>query len=458
MLALLTFQPGRIGRIPYVISSIALVLLYYALTTYSIIVEGYASDTGIFFWFMPLRSIFYAHVMPDWVPLAVIALFLVIGWELAALAFRRALDTGAPPILVLGAIVPFVQIGVIAALSIMPSKPGYEPPRSDNPEDMTQIDWVTAVQGLLAGVMLLVGAVVFSTLVCGAYGYGLFILTPFTIGMVTSFLANRRGRISMGKTLVIVALAGGLGSIVLILVALEGVICIFLVSPLAGAMLGIGALFGRAVALTSRGAWKQIFASLVILPITFSAEAWFRPTSYFDTREHILIAAPPRIVWQSILHTGEIDEPLALPYRLGVAYPMSGDVEDEGEGATRYGKFSTGTALERVTRFVPNRTLAFTILRDIPAMHELSPYAHVAAPHVEGYFQTTTTEFDLTALADGNTELVVHSSHRLRLDPVLYWLPIARWVIRENNLRVLAHAKHQSERAYRDESLQLTRN
>jgi hypothetical protein len=458
MLGLLTFQPGRIGRIPYVISSCALVLLYYALTTYSVIVGGYVSDTGIFFWFMPLRSIFYAHVMPDWVPLAVIALFLVIGWELAALAFRRALDTGAAPILVLGAIVPFVQIGVIAALSVMPSKPGYEPPRSDNPEGMTEIDWVTAVQGLLAGVMLLVGAVAFSTLVCGAYGNGLFLLTPFMIGTVTSFLANRRAPISLGKTLVIAAAAGALGSAALILVALEGVICIMLAALPGAVMLGIGAIFGRAVALTSRGAWKQIFASLVILPITFSAEAWFRPTSYFDTRERISIAAPPRIVWQSILHTGVIDEPLALPYRLGVAYPMSGDVEGEDEGATRFGKFSTGTALERVTRFLPNQTLEFTILRDIPAMHELSPYAHVAAPHVEGYFQTTITEFDLTALADGNTELVVHSSHRLRLDPVLYWLPIARWVIRENNLLVLAHAKHQSERAYRDESLQLTRN
>jgi hypothetical protein len=32
----------------------------------------------------------------------------------------------------------------------------------------------------------------------------------------------------------------------------------------------------------------------------------------------------------------------------------------------------------------------------------------------------------------------------LRLDPVLYWMPFARWIIHENNMRVLTHIRDQA--------------
>jgi hypothetical protein len=149
-----------------------------------------------------------------------------------------------------------------------------------------------------------------------------------------------------------------------------------------------------------------------------------------------------------------LDEPLALPFRLGVAYPISGKIVGEGVGATRFSEFSTGTAVERVTEWVPARKLAFTVLNDVPAMHELSPYSEVHAPHVRGYFTTLSTSFELVPLADDRTEILEHTSHALRLDPVLYWLPFARWIVHENNARVLAHIRSQSERAVRTAALQ----
>ena len=78
-------------------------------------------------------------------------------------------------------------------------------------------------------------------------------------------------------------------------------------------------------------------------------------------------------------------------------------------------------------------------------MRELSPYRHVHAPHVIGYFLTTNTSFELRPLTNGHTELVERTSHTLKLDPVLYWMPIARWVVDLNNQRVLAHIRHQAE-------------
>jgi hypothetical protein len=121
----------------------------------------------------------------------------------------------------------------------------------------------------------------------------------------------------------------------------------------------------------------------------------------------------------------------------------------EGVGATRFGEFSTGIAVERITKWVPERKLAFAVREDVPAMHKLSPYSEVHTPHVRGYFLPLSTSFELVRLTDGRTEILEHTSHALRLEPIFYWLPFARWIVHENNAGVLAHIRHQSERAVR---------
>jgi hypothetical protein len=99
-----------------------------------------------------------------------------------------------------------------------------------------------------------------------------------------------------------------------------------------------------------------------------------------------------------------------------------------------------------VTEWIPNRKLAFILLNEVPAMRELSPYAHVHAPHVVGYFRTTNTSFELARCASG-TEVIEQTSHELKLQPVLYWLPLARSIVAANNARVLRHLKHEAETA-----------
>ena len=68
-----------------------------------------------------------------------------------------------------------------------------------------------------------------------------------------------------------------------------------------------------------------------------------------------------------------IEEPPALPFRLGVAHPIRGDVIGEGVGALRHGEFSTGIAIERVTEWVPNRKLAFVVEQDVPVDARTQP-------------------------------------------------------------------------------------
>jgi hypothetical protein len=305
--------------------------------------------------------------------------------------------------------------------------------------------WASAAQGVLAGVALTLAAVALGTLVFGNYGSALFLLTPFVIGAICAYIANYRANIGGRQTAWAVVLAVVLGSLMLVAVALEGAVCIIMAAPLGLGMALIGGVLGRAMALQARRPAGQPLQCIALLPLMFAVENVLPPAASFDTDQSIAVAAPPELVWQSILSTDPIEGPLALPFRLGVAYPLRG----EGIGAERLGEFSTGTAIERVTEWALNQKLAFVVVRDIPGMRELSPYEHVHAPHVIGYFRTTYTSFELVRRSDGGTDIVERTSHELRLDPVVYWLPMAQWIVRQNNARVLQHIRAHAERGVR---------
>jgi len=108
--------------------------------------------------------------------------------------------------------------------------------------------------------------------------------------------------------------------------------------------------------------------------------------------------------------------------------------------------------MERVTEWVANERLGLEVLSNPPAMRELSPYEHVHAPHVSGYFETKSMSFEIVQRADA-TLLVERTSHELKLDPLWYWLPMAKWMVGQNNARVLAHIKRQAEQSALSEKL-----
>jgi uncharacterized membrane protein YhaH (DUF805 family) len=447
MITPFTFK-GKIGRAPYAAWSVAIFL-----SQYLVILAG-ASDIGGILkadrWmlFVPHRALMTVGGNWDLLQTLGVAYLLLLAWALAALAFRRAIDANVGGGIAAFAIAPVIQIPAILYLCIAPSK---AVPERDTPVEHPGIQeavspWPSAFQGVFAGVGLTLVAVAVSTLIFGTYGYGLFLLTPFVIGVATAYVANLRADMGLGETGLIVVMAVAVGSLALVAVAVEGLICIVMAAPIGLAMALIGGLLGREMALLKRRIAGQPLPCIALLPLMFAVENVLPPVTHFDTEQTIAVAAPPEVVWASILSTAPIEGPLALPFRLGVAYPLRGEVRGEGVGAERLGEFSTGTAIERVTEWVPTRKLAFVVVRDIPGMRELSPYETVHAPHVIGYFRTTYTSFELIPRAKGVTDIVEHTSHELRLDPVPYWLPMARWIIRQNNTRVLQHIRSHAER------------
>ncbi|MBO0758152.1 MAG: hypothetical protein J2P54_20075 [Bradyrhizobiaceae bacterium] len=442
----LSFQ-GKIAQRQYALWSCAIFLSQHLLILIAFKLLGQPLRFDLEFALVPLRSVLALTQMSSFILIVALAYLLAVTWALAVLAFRRAADANIPEWIAVFVIPPVVQIPAMIALGALPSRAAAEPTPAAEVAAPDSV-WLAAVQGMLAGMALTLASVAVSALFFGAYGYGMFIASPFVVGATAGYLANRNGDIGLLRTEQVATAATALGGAALVVAALEGIVCIVMASPLVVAVALMGGMFGRDVAVSSRRSAHQSLLSVTLLPLVFAVDTLTSATT-FDTTETILVAAPAPVVWNAIIRMDALDEPLALPFRLGVAYPLSGKIVGEGVGAIRFGEFSTGTAVERITEWVPDRKLAFAVIKDVPAMHELSPYSEVHAPHVRGYFTTLSTSFELIPLTDGRTEILEHTSHALRLDPIFYWLPFARWIVHQNNGRVLAHIRYQSERAAR---------
>ena len=434
---------GKIAWPAYVLSSGAAFLSQHLVTLSVFWIRGEKLGMDLGFYVAPLHSLATLYRPSDPLLLlivtAALAYCIVATWALAALSFRRAADADIDEWVAAIAVAPVLQIPIILWLSVMPAR---DTPHSPPADAIGKAGWVGAAQGVLAGIALTLLAVSLGALVFGTYGYGMFMVSPFAVGALASYFANRKGTLGLAQTMALVAVATGLGGMALILVALEGVVCIVLASPL-------GLTVGRAAAQRARSASRTL-SVVALLPAVFATEALWPSATTFETSQTIEIDAPPSLVWPSIVRMDMTGEPLPLPFRLGLAYPLRGEIVGEGVGAIRHGEFSTGVALERVTEWLPQRKLAFVVARDVPAIRELSLYEHVHAPHVIGYFRTGATSFELVPLPQGRTELIERTSHEIRLDPILYWLPMARWVVDTNNARVLAHIKRRAEKSRSD--------
>jgi hypothetical protein len=129
---------------------------------------------------------------------------------------------------------------------------------------------------------------------------------------------------------------------------------------------------------------RNTAAALVLLPLVYGLEAIFPASVTFQNEVSINVTAPSAAVWRAIIAMGRVEEQPGFPFRWGLAYPLGGRLLGAGVGAKRYGEFSTGTAVERITEWTPNSRLAFVVLNDVRTVRKLSPYDHVHAPHAVG--------------------------------------------------------------------------
>lgn len=434
---------GDISRSAYAILAPALLLSQHLAVVLAFRSAGVTVRFDILFWLLPLRRLSVLPGLSPWFAASAFAASLAVAWALAVLSYRRAAGTTAGYVPAALAVVPGFQIAAIAILLVEPTRPAeaFAAPDTDAAANVAHI-----LQGLFAGMAILVFAVLISAVTLGSYGWGLFVMTPFLVGLTTAYLANRDVALAPGRSMSAVLAAAALGVGALLMFALEGLVCILLVVPLGTAAAMAGGTLGRYLAAVGHRRGRPLLG-VATLPLIFVVEAVVPPAVTITTYETVEIAAPPLRVWRVLTSNEPIGSDPRLIALAGFAFPIRGTLMGEGVGALRLGEFSTGIAHERVTAWQPGRKLAFTVIDQPAMMAEMSPYRRVHAPHLTGYFETGNTSFELQPRPGGTTRLIARASHVLRLDPALYWEPMARWAIHANVSRVLDSVKDKAEKA-----------
>ena len=371
-------------------------------------------------------------------------------WIAVSMSMRRALDAGISAWFVVLLFVPVVRVLGVVALAALPTSAALpldhrHAPRPRAAEHRLPRALLAIAGGLAFGLAM----IALSVYGARSYGVALFVGTPFLMGAITAFLLARRYPASFRETAEVVLLTLTLTAGTLVMVALEGALCLLMAAPIAVGAALMGAVAGRWIAVRDPGPASRAAIAVVVLPFGVLAErapAGDAP-ELREVRTTIEIDAPPSAVWQAVLAFPPLPPPSELTFRLGIAYPVRARLVGTGVGAVRYCEFSTGAFVEPITAWEPGRRLAFDVAEHPTPLEEWSPYRDVAPPHLDHYFRSRRGEFRLVALPDGRTRLEGSTWYSLDIHPRGYWVLWADGLVHAIHGRVLRHVKRTAESA-----------
>lgn len=293
--------------------------------------------------------------------------------------------------------------------------------------------------GVLAAALLVVAGILL--LRRGMYGWTIFILFPVMLGGVGAWVFRpatgaRAARIG--------ALTAAIATGSLLLLGMEGLICIAMTLPLA---MPLGALGGWLVYCAEPSRMASSGGAAMLLLLTPASIAWdvrARPP-VFELSSAITIAASPERVWTNVLSFTELPEPDEWFFRAGLAYPKRVRLVGSGPGAMRYCDFSTGAFVEPIEVWDAPRLLRFRVTESPAPMREWSPYGEVSPKHLHGYLISKHGQFRLTRLPGNRTLLEGTTWYQHGLWPAEYWRWWSDAIIHRIHMRVLNHIRTLSE-------------
>jgi uncharacterized membrane protein YhaH (DUF805 family) len=440
-----TFEE-RVGRREYVASGVALAAVKYAgdvLLVWSATGRLWAPIDYL----RPVGALVAAKLAgapPSLLPvLALWALpFLWIG---VSMSMRRAIDAGYSAWLALLFFVPGVNYAFMGLMSLLSTDAGAAVRAAAPAPRPYEHRLPGALLAIAAGAAIGLGMLALSVYGLSSYGASLFLGTPFVMSAITGFLLNRRYPASRRETIEAAFMAVGITGGVTLLTALEGAVCLVMALPLALALAAMGASLGRRIALHDRGPASNALLAIVVLPLSSALEADRPPTVLREVRSSVEVDAPADVVWRDVVAFPPLPEPTDVVFRTGIAYPKSAEISGQGVGAVRRCVFSTGAFVEPITRWEPERRLSFDVASQPRPLHEWSPFADVAPPHLDGYFRSRRGEFRLTPLPGGRTRLEGSTWYEMRLYPEAYWVLFGDALIARIHGRVLRHVKRTAE-------------
>lgn len=399
-------------------------------------------------------------------------------WTGVVLTLRRLRAVGLPRWWVVLFFAPLLNLLFFIVLSILPSKDAAPEPSAaggdatgnqasvQEPGGQVAFGRVTrsvldrvipkhwlgsAFMGFAVTMTLAIGLTLLAVFAFGNYGWSLFVGVPFSMGLGSVLLDSYHEPRSLSRSVVVATLSVVFLGLGLFALAIEGVICLMMAAPLALLLAAIGGLLGWAI--QRRPAENKTSVGAVLICLMLALPALMGAETADDTEPPLIpvvtaleMDAPPTAVWQNVIAFSELPEPDNPLFDLGVAYPMRAEIKGRGVGAVRHCVFSTGPFVEPITVWDEPTRLKFTVTSQPPAMHELSPWPNINAPHIDNYLISEGGQFHLVPLDGGaRTRVEATTWYRHRIWPYTYWRVWSDLILHDIHLRVLRHIRTLSE-------------
>ena len=451
---------GTIGRRTYALIGVTTLLVKFLL-------DRAVADSLFHRQWMPWSYLFPLGPQAQWSPArttndpafaaTMLALALPFIWIGVTLTVQRLRDAGQPLWLVVLFFVPVVNLVFLLTLCVLGTHPRTEQRQAAPWPETKPLDSLIPRSKLGASAVAILVATIaglaftlFSTEALRVYGAGLFVAAPFCLGLFSVLVYSYHEPRSYGSCVVVSLIPLAILGAVLLLVAIEGVICIMMAAPFAVGLALLGGTLGYSV---QRGYWRakgapaMLSVVLLFTPAFSGVERLAHPQpELFVVKSAIEVNAPPEAVWQKVVTFAEIPPPKELIFRAGIAYPIRAEIVGQGVGAERHCVFSTGPFVEPIEVWDEPRLLKFSVRENPAPMREITPYASIEPPHLHGYFVSHQGQFLLTALPAGKTRLEGTTWYTHTIWPEAYWHLWSDYIIHRIHMRVLEHIRAELEK------------
>ena len=439
---------GELGRSVYAFTGIALFLVKWNLDRL-ISFLTYDSFPSPFPYLLPVAD-FQSEKELSNDALLMLAMALPFIYVGIALTVKRLRSLQWPLLTCILFFLPFVNLLFFFLLSILPKSVKEEDTtkkhisRLDPIIPKRKVSCAALVTGLSAALSTIFVFFALKTEIGQDYGWGFFVGLPFAMGLASAVTYGHHERRKVLACLGIALLTLGFSFLFLLLLAIEGVICLFMAAPIALPLNALGGWVGYLIQnRTNRGN-----PSLALFLATFFLMGFEKKVlpeaPLFSVRSEVVVEAPPEKVWTNVISFSELPPPNDWLFDLGIACPTCATIEGTGEGAIRHCNFTTGPFVEPITVWDEPNVLAFDVVSQPPPMKELSPY-DIHPPHLDGHLESKRGEFRLERLDGGRTRLTGTTWYKHNMWPAYYWKTWSDFLIGRIHRRVLDQVKKLSE-------------
>lgn len=280
----------------------------------------------------------------------------------------------------------------------------------------------------------------------GDYGWTVFILIPILLGFLPTYISGRKLELTKGDAYNLGFITAIIASLVLLIFAIEGLICLFMASPLIALGLWLGSYVGYRLTKSNPINTTNTMLILALSSLSFMSFDYInKPTDLIPVRTKIIVNAPIEKVWTNVVTFDKIDEPVDWIFKTGISYPTDATIVGQGVGAIRYCNFTTGSFVEPITTWDEPNLLQFDVKEQPIPMNELNPFWEVHPPHLDGYFKSYKGQFKLTKINENQTELKGTTWYKVDIYPEFYWKAWSDFIVHKIHKRVLNHIKKSSE-------------